>query len=766
MRSARLQAASAATVLMALLLPALLLPSASSANAGHSPADHPPAGHSFAADFDREVYGDFSTIGNTVTACPPGERARACRESEQGRADVGEESALNNGNAMVWTDVDADPDTYDSSSARLSIPAGARIAFAKLTWAGDLRAGSTGVCGRSARWPSGSPEGQPVSLTVGSRPTVSISPGRFAMDKDFWAVGGDRWYSAHADVTRELAGVRGAGPSTVSPSTVTVGNIWTGQGHDCFGGWSLVVVWSYDGPNAEHAPARKRVVVYDGHLRVPVSGTRMSLGGPGLRAAGSPTRLGITAYEGDLALDGDALLVNGRALAEPSHPGRLDNFFVSSAEGASDPRHVNNMSVDAKSFGVSADAAPPWQGVTELTFGGSNDTYLVQSIAASFGHPELSISTSTDRPVAHQGDRITQTATVRNIGGAPAENVTVGLDIGAGCVRPIGTLGAGKGTTVSCTGRAAGRDYDVTAKVTGAGQGGKELSARSTSSIRVLHPALRTELRVSKRIAVPDEPLHYDIVLYNEGNATLTGLAVRGADLTACERHGLAALPAGKSRALRCRIEVGRSGGSKTVTVSGKDELGREVSDSATVAFSVVRPSVTLRIVGPTVAVPPHGLATLTVRIRNTSPVPLDGVRVTGKPTPCDQRIGRLAPAEPFVYACRVRVERDFRVTLTVSGTPVIGGRPIDTRYSVRSFGSILLAAQATPSPPARPETPVRQQPPAVARPPAPRPPAPKETDQRENDQSMIPVAGIIAGLATTVMLVSVAAFSSALRAK
>ncbi|MGH3625804.1 MAG: hypothetical protein ACRDQ5_29205, partial [Sciscionella sp.] len=214
------------------------------------------------------------------------------------------------------------------------------------------------------------------------------------------------------------------------------------------------------------------------------------------------------------------------------------------------------------------------------------------------------------------------------------------------------------------------------------------------------------------------------------------------------------------SRTVRCSTDAGQRGGSGTVTVSGQDELGRRVSDSASTSFTVVRPGLTLDVVRPTVPVRPHGTATLTVRIRNTSPIPLTDVAVSGEPPQCDRDIGRLAPSEPFVYACRVHVDMDFRVSLTASGVPIINGRGIDALYSVRGSESVRIAAQAPPKPPE-----VRQQPPVVERPPAPQPP-PEDTAAEEKTTPMPLVAGIIAGLATTVMLVSIGAISRALRAK
>ena len=45
---------------------------------------------------------------------------------------------------MTWVDVDGDPATFDSSSADLTLPAGASVLFAGLYYGGRLAAGSGG----------------------------------------------------------------------------------------------------------------------------------------------------------------------------------------------------------------------------------------------------------------------------------------------------------------------------------------------------------------------------------------------------------------------------------------------------------------------------------------------------------------------------------------------------------------------------------------------------------------------------------------------
>ena len=50
----------------------------------------------------------------------------------------------NNPRTMTWIDVDGDPATFDSSSATLTLPPGARVLFAGLYYGGRLTAGSGG----------------------------------------------------------------------------------------------------------------------------------------------------------------------------------------------------------------------------------------------------------------------------------------------------------------------------------------------------------------------------------------------------------------------------------------------------------------------------------------------------------------------------------------------------------------------------------------------------------------------------------------------
>ncbi|KOV82859.1 hypothetical protein ADL03_22500 [Nocardia sp. NRRL S-836] len=207
------------------------------------------AAETWHTQFDAAVYGDVAVVGNTVVTCPTPAQAgpdpryppQSCVDGQQ-RVGHGRGS-LNNSHRMMWTDVDADPSTFNSSRARVSIPDGAEVAYAKLGWAGNARC----VNGSA---PPGDPRTQPVSLAVNG--TAGVVDRFSAAVDDPASIGhtDNQFYSAESDVTARFAGVRGS-------VLLTVGNVWTPQGPDCFGGWSMTVVWRFAGASSA-APAQRR----------------------------------------------------------------------------------------------------------------------------------------------------------------------------------------------------------------------------------------------------------------------------------------------------------------------------------------------------------------------------------------------------------------------------------------------------------------------------------------------------------------------------
>src|SRR3569833_3829697 len=156
-------------VLASIFLAAALTPAAGAAGA-------PP----FAVGYDDGVYGDFLYAGNGVLRCPVAadhaplagavDTPAACANTADRK-----DTLVNDDFFMHWADVDADPGTFDSASASVRIPPGARIVFARLNWAGNTTGKTCGFReGVPAVAPPGTPASQAVRLSVGSAKSVVV----------------------------------------------------------------------------------------------------------------------------------------------------------------------------------------------------------------------------------------------------------------------------------------------------------------------------------------------------------------------------------------------------------------------------------------------------------------------------------------------------------------------------------------------------------------------------------------------------------------
>lgn len=351
----------------------------------------------FTQVYDQVVYGDFTIIGNTVTKCPatPSPLTSAVCAHGAGRTDP---DAVNDEYQMAWADADTNAATFNSSSASLTIPPGATVDHVRLYWAGNtglytdefgvvispLCSGNALVAGEAAIVPAGTPKTQPVSIRVGTGTTVSVAAQTF-VDEPAAELTEAQYYSASANITSLFSTA-----PTGSPLTVTVGNVWTPQGYNCFGGWSLTLVYKYPQPEPTYAPTPREVFIYDGHVRQDSLQPPTTVPISGFRYPGGPLRAGVTAYEGDWGITGDQFLVNGTAVGEPSGTG-TGNFFVDSAHGQVNPNTPNNFSVDAKDFTLPPGTLPVGATDLVLQLNTTGDSYLAQQVAFSVPLPALTV---------------------------------------------------------------------------------------------------------------------------------------------------------------------------------------------------------------------------------------------------------------------------------------------------------------------------------------------------------------------------------------
>ncbi|WP_018349721.1 DUF7617 domain-containing protein [Longispora albida] len=425
----------------------------------------------FSLTYDKQLYGDFLMAGNAVLGCPPdGTPAHTGVPCADGQTRTNR-GALNDWYSMRQVDVDSDPQTFNSSQVQITIPAGSAVDFARLYWAGNTGlthasdgtpitgaacSASAGAGGlpRAAKPPApaaANPAAQQVRMTIGTGTPANIAPVLTSEPAPNRAE--SQYYSALADVTAKFAGA-----PTGSPLTITVGNVWTPSGFNCFGGWSLTIVYKYPAPNPQFAPYLKRVYIWDGHVRQDRGNPPTEVTADGFSYTGGDIRAGVTAYEGDWGIPGDQLLINGKPMPEGFRYSQTDNFFTSNADGGSNPRHLNNYSIDTGDFPAPDGTIKAGDTSAKLAFTTSGDSYLGQQLVLSVPVPLMEIRKEVcqggtaqacgpggagpwgEEAVVSTGGTAYWRITVTNPGGVDITGARLTDDDEPGCVKAAGTF--------------------------------------------------------------------------------------------------------------------------------------------------------------------------------------------------------------------------------------------------------------------------------------------------------------------------------------
>ncbi|QES00439.1 isopeptide-forming domain-containing fimbrial protein [Streptomyces venezuelae ATCC 10712] len=380
----------------------------------------------FGKRYDASVYGDFTTIGNTVMGCPtaPADLAARCATAASGQGS-------DNNNTFVMRRIDAGGTgaDYGSSTGHVKIPAGAEVAYARLFWGGNdgTYRGPSGaslkrcdISGADVEPSPGDPATTAPVIKVGAGAAIPVSIDSMVADPA--DTNGPHYYTGESDVTAAFAGVSG------TDAQVAVGNVWAPNGKGCVAGWSLTVVHRFPGPVAALAPERRNVYVYGGHVLQRSTSPATTITVDGFHRSGGTARAGVTAYEGDWNTAGDTFLVDGKNVTE-NHTGNTSNFFISEDDGAVDPKLVNNLSIDAKAFDLPAGAVPQGATSADLAFATRGDTYVPSGLAFSVPVPDLEITKTATPRTVKPGDTVTYTITAKNVGPVDYPNAKFGDDL-------------------------------------------------------------------------------------------------------------------------------------------------------------------------------------------------------------------------------------------------------------------------------------------------------------------------------------------------
>lgn len=405
------------------------------------------ADREFEVAFSKNDAGNILLATNSVLSCqealPGCENARnAARGAQLG----------NNSWAMRYLDVDSDPGTFNSSSAQLTLPAGATVLFARLYWGANLE--------RSAR-------GEPA-IDPGARGTVLFdtpAPGGYApVDAARVDTGRARSqagaYQAYADV---LDQVRASGAGSYS-----VANVQAGTGDDRYGGWALVVAY------ASSAEPARNMTVFDGFESVNSGDAPREISVRGFTTPPSGpvrSRLGFVAYEGDLSLGGDSASLNGSDLSDATNP--ANNFFNSaiSVQGQNvtsrTPAFPNNLGYDSDV--IQTERLPNGATSAAIRLKTTGDTYIpgVVFVATELFAPDLRATKAVsdlNGGLVEPGDELEYTISGTNQGQDAAVSTILSDAVPAGTDFVPGSLVTGGAA------RTDGADGDTAELQGGSGQ--------------------------------------------------------------------------------------------------------------------------------------------------------------------------------------------------------------------------------------------------------------------------------------------------------
>jgi uncharacterized repeat protein (TIGR01451 family) len=391
----------------------------------------PAAAHAdrdFAIRYTDNDAGSITFAANTLMTCPGS--APTCDAARAGTQDG--TLGNNNGHFMTYVDVDGDvdadgngvEDTFNSSSADLTLDAGAFVKWAGLYWAGDTAAGSREPATRTVpEIPAGAAAPSPtlrntVSLRVPGATayepvTAQPPPGATQPAPD---ANGTR-FSAFADVTEDVR--------TAGEGTYTVANVQSGTGADRYAAWSLIVVYR----DVDEPP--RNLTVFDGLKTVSRATPTASASLAGfITPPFGPVRstVGLWSSEGDRTSLGDSATLNSTPISDATNP--ADNVFNSSITRLGvnvtdkNPNYVNQLGADMNSFpmdGVLRNGAT--SATIRLTTGGETyfpaAIFFTTDIFAPDIRPVKSV-VDVNGGATERGDELEYTVRLTNIGQDPA----------------------------------------------------------------------------------------------------------------------------------------------------------------------------------------------------------------------------------------------------------------------------------------------------------------------------------------------------------
>jgi uncharacterized repeat protein (TIGR01451 family) len=613
------------------------------------------AERAFSQRFNAKTNGQIAVIGNANMSCQTAVTNCATARALSPSNTASTPSYANDFFTMTFVDVDDDATTTNSSTATLSLPAGAEVLFAGLYWAG--RPATAGAKSVQIKPPSG--------MYV---PASDSAPDSVTSPKPA--------YQAFADVTSTVQAGGGG--------VYSVANVESLQETDSFAAWALVV--AYRDPAQTQA---RDLSVFDGYrtldgvtaATIPVSGFQTPPTGP------VKTDLGFVGWEGDRTVTPDSASINGTVLGDANNP--QTNFFNSSTSdhgtevtASRDPSYSNTFGVDADALTVPAGVIGNGATTASLKLEGGERYYSgALAFSTDLYAPEIHQTTTVSDVNGGdllEGDVLHYTITGVNQGQDGAKEIGVHTPIPAHTSYVAGSAQTSSGTVGLAAGAVDASPADLAvngpytvqfdAKVDPAVADGTTISATSDTTYKgvTLTTTLTTQssAATASTVKAPDlavaithapagtigagSDVSYSLKATNVGRRATAGAATLAATLPAgltlvsasgpgwsctgssCTHAAPIAAGADSAITVVAHVADAASGPLDTGASVAQPEDGNPTNDGATDSITVERHAdLGVDVTASRPAAAPGQTVTFTLAVTNAGPTSASGVSVT-----------------------------------------------------------------------------------------------------------------------------------------
>ena len=325
--------------------------------------------------------------------------------------------------------------------------------------------------------------------------------------------------------------------------------------------------------------------------------------------------------------------------------------------------------------------------------------------------PSINVTKTVDKPLVHSGDLVTYTINVTNDGGNDLHDVTLTELAGVTFTDYTGPFSLAKGETKTFH-ATANPTADFTNEVVaeGADELGRKVSDTASVPVDVIAPAIDVAKTVDSDTVHPGDLVTYTITVTNDGDCDLTGVTLaEKPGVTFTDYTGPFNLAEGETKTFHATANP-TADFTNEVVAEGADELGRKVSDTASVPVDVIAPAIDVAKTVDSDTVHPGDLVTYTITVTNDGDCDLTGVTLAEKPgVTFTDYTGpfSLAKGETTTFHATANPTADFTNEVVAEGADELGRKVSDTASVPVDViaPAIDVAKTVTPQTPSTPAT-------------------------------------------------------------